>query len=97
MSATIRTGDTVYHRPTKETWVVAYADYDRDELAWIGWPPGHAKLSDCTLCMSCSDEDHLKELTALSQMQGRGRDVWDYRKSYAIRALKALGEDLARV
>ena len=87
---TIRTGDTVYHHPTKEKWVVAYADDERDELAWIGWPPGHAKLSDCTLLKSCSDEDHLKELRALSQMQGSPPDGWDHRKGYAIRALKDL-------
>ena len=84
----IRTGDTVYHRPSKETWVVAYADHARNQLAWVGWPPGHAKLSDCQLVRSCSDDEHLKELTAISQMRGRRSDGWDHRKSYALRALK---------
>ncbi len=56
----IRCGDTVYHKPTKETWIVAYADYDHNELAWCGWPEGFAKLSDCELKESCSDEEHLE-------------------------------------
>ena len=53
-----RCGDHVLHRPTGEEWVVAYADAERDELAWCGWPEGHAKLSDCTLVMRCTDEVH---------------------------------------
>ena len=85
---TIRTGDTVYHHPSKETWIVAYADYERGELAWVGWPPGHAELSDCRLVKSCSDDEHLKELMALSQMRGRDSDGWDYRKSYALLVLE---------
>ena len=41
-----RCGDTVQHHPTGEEWLVAYADPARDEIAWCGWPPGVAKLSD---------------------------------------------------
>jgi hypothetical protein len=44
-----RPGDAVEHGPSGETWVVAYADVERDEIGWLGWPPGCAKLSDCTL------------------------------------------------
>lgn len=53
-----RCGDHVYHRPSQEKWLVAYADADRDELAWAGWPEGIAKLSDCELIHQCSDADH---------------------------------------
>ena len=90
MTNKIRTGDTVFHRPSGKQWIVAYADYKRDDLAWIGWPPGHAKLSDCQLVMPCSDEQHHKCLVAMARMRGSRKDGWDYRKSYAIRALKAM-------
>lgn len=52
----IRTGDSVKHGPTGETWLVAYVD--GDYLAWCGWPEGEAKLADCTLIKSCTDEQH---------------------------------------
>ena len=52
----IRTGDTVYHQPSGETWVVAYVDEDR--LAWCGWPEGEARLEDCELHRACSEEEH---------------------------------------
>ena len=88
----IRTGDTVYHHPSKETWIVAYADYERGELAWVGWPPGHAELSDCRLVKSCSDDEHLKELTALSQMRGRVLTDGTTGKSYALLVLEDHGQ-----
>lgn len=58
----IRCGDIVRHRPTGETWVVAYADYERDELAWQGWPDGCARLHDCELVEPCSDEEHTRNV-----------------------------------
>ena len=65
MAATPRAGDTVLQRPTGETWVVAHADADRKVLAWVGWPPGYARLSDCELKTQCSDEQHVKQLMSL--------------------------------
>jgi hypothetical protein len=52
----MRTGDTVFHKPTGEKWLVAYVDGDR--LAWCGWPEGEARLSDCELVRACDDERH---------------------------------------
>jgi hypothetical protein len=43
MKSTIRGGDHVFHRPTGETWVVAYVS--GDYLAWCGWPSGEARVS----------------------------------------------------
>ena len=89
----IRTGDAVVHGPTGETWVVAYADYERGEIAWLGWPPGHAELSDCELEESCSDEEHKAVLVRLSEMRDDGRKRRggpDRRKVWAIEALKAM-------
>lgn len=63
----IRTGDSVFHRPTGERWLVAYVDEDRDRIAWCGWPEGEALLSDCELEKSCSDKEHLKLLNHLAE------------------------------
>ena len=88
----IRTGDAVFHRPTEETWVVAYADHERGELAWLGWPPGYAKLSDCELRESCSDKASKFLLVRLSEMKDdERRGGPDRRKTWAIAALKAMG------
>lgn len=43
----MRTGDHVLHKPSGETWVVAFVD--GDDLAWCGWPNGLARTSDCEL------------------------------------------------
>lgn len=40
-------GDHVHHRPTGEKWVVAFSRPETDEISWIGWPEGRARLSDC--------------------------------------------------
>lgn len=47
MDGTIEPGDHVHHHPTGEDWVVRYVKGDR--MSWLGWPPGEAMLSDCTL------------------------------------------------
>lgn len=56
----IRAGDTVKHTPTGETWVVA--GVDGDDLAWMGWPDGLARTSDCVAIGACSDEKHRRTL-----------------------------------
>ena len=53
MSDQIEPGDHVHHHPTGEDWVVRYVKGDR--LSWLGWPPGEAKLSDCTLICKASE------------------------------------------
>ena len=70
---TIRTGDTVFHRPSGERWLVACVR--GDDLSWCGWPEGQARLADCDLIISCTDEAHWKlvrEIAASSQ-DHRGR------------------------
>ncbi len=69
----IRTCDTVFHRPSGERWLVAYVW--EDHLAWCGWPEGEARLEDCDLVKSCSDEKHwaLVEEIAHSASGARAR------------------------
>jgi hypothetical protein len=55
-SERIGPGDTVRHNPSGEEWAVAYADYERGDLSWCGWPEGVAKLSDCTLVQKATPE-----------------------------------------
>lgn len=58
MPRTMRTGDTVRHIPSGETWIVAWPD--EEELMWCGYPEGWAKISDCVLVKNCTDEQHWK-------------------------------------
>ena len=58
----IRCGDAVLHRPTGETWLVAYADYEQNVLSWSGFPEGSAKLSDCEVTRVATDDQHRKHV-----------------------------------
>lgn len=50
----IEIADYVHHRPSGEDWIVARVT---DEYLWpAGWPPGRAKLSDCTLLEKATPE-----------------------------------------
>lgn len=51
----IEFADIVLHHPTGEEWIVQYVRGDR--LAWCGWPPGEAALSDCTLLRKATDRE----------------------------------------
>lgn len=64
----IDTGDTVRHGPTGEEWLVAHVEGDR--LAWCGWPPGLASLSDCTLMKKATAADRDKLLHELADIKG---------------------------
>jgi hypothetical protein len=77
----IRTGDTVLHRPTGESWVVAYVINDR--LAWCGWPEGEAKASDCEIVELGTNKQRNDTLTLMTQIPGD-----DARKRYAQQLLK---------
>lgn len=68
----IDTGDTVFHRPTRETWLVAHVA--RDRLFWCGWPEGCAALSDCLLVNKASAEERRLLLEEMRNSDGiRGR------------------------
>jgi hypothetical protein len=65
----IRAGDIVHHEPTGEDWVVAYVDGEC--LGWCGWPAGEAKLSDCWLKKTCTNEEHLHWLQEIAKSDGK--------------------------
>lgn len=62
---TPRAGDHVRHKPSGEDWVVAYVD--GDQLAWCGWPPGEANLSDCEIIKQATDAEHIELLERLAK------------------------------
>lgn len=77
----IDTGDVVFHRPSQDVWLVAYAKGDR--LAWVGWLEGEALLDDCVLSQKATQAVRLQLLVGLAA----GTDAGDARVSYACRRL----------
>lgn len=77
-----RSGDHVFHAPSEETWVVAYADPVTGYMSYCGWPQGEAKISDCTLTKAASEEVHQRVLRALKESGG----------TRAARALRLYGD-----
>lgn len=80
----IDTGDSVFHRPTREWWSVACVQ--GDELSWCGWPEGSAKLKDCLLVTKATAEERLTLLRQLAEMRG-DNGQGDHRQRFAIHAL----------
>jgi len=76
----IKTGDTVFHRRSGETWLVAYAQ--NGYVCACGWPETLAYESDCELIESATEEKRLNLLHELAEKQGH-----DSRRSYARRIL----------
>lgn len=73
-----RCGDQVIHRPSGETWTVAFAD--KDVLAPAGWPDNRAQLSDCEIIVRCSDKEHAAQVAQWSMTTGP-----DTRRSSVLR------------
>lgn len=63
--------DTVFHRPTGETWVVARVDYDEGketgQIYWMGWPPGCAQIEDCELKEKATPEQRRRLLEEIAE------------------------------
>lgn len=66
-----RSGDVVLHRPSGETWVVAYADPETGYMSYCGWPDGEVPISDCTLTKAASDAEHHDWLDRIMAADGR--------------------------
>lgn len=66
-----RTGDSILHKPSGETWVCAWADPATGYLFWLGWPPGEARISDFELAKAVDDEGHRKWLLELKHSARR--------------------------
>jgi hypothetical protein len=64
----MRTGDSVKHIPSGETWTVAWAD--QDDIISHGWPQRFVRREDCELIESCSDEDHWELVEKIARGYG---------------------------
>lgn len=64
-----RAGDHVRHRPSGESWVVAYQD--GEYLAWCGWPEGEARAADCELIQAATGAEHEAILRRLVNAGGK--------------------------
>jgi hypothetical protein len=89
----MKTGDTVFHRPSGETWTVAYADHAGGWMSWLGWPPGEAKISDCDLVEECTEAESMKLLEELARpsYDDYGKRTWRSIKCEAILFAKVQG------
>jgi hypothetical protein len=65
-TAAPRCGDHVLHRPSGETWVVAWCE--GDDLAWCGWPNGMARTSDCEIVKRAPDEEHCRWASCVAEI-----------------------------
>lgn len=79
---TIGTGDLVFHRPSRETWLVAYVR--GRHLCACGWPESLADLSDCLLVEKASADERMELLQSMASGSGS-----DSRNRYARAALAA--------
>ncbi|TXH71304.1 MAG: hypothetical protein E6Q83_03620 [Thiothrix sp.] len=78
----IDTGDTVFHRPSQETWTVCYADYETGRICPAGWPETIADIADCDFIKKGSSEYREELLQSMSKLNAN-----DSRKRYAERVL----------
>lgn len=63
----MRTGDHVYHKPSGETWVVAWADHSSGYMSPCGWPTCQAQISDCAVTRIATDEECQEIIDRLSE------------------------------
>ncbi|HEX8795484.1 MAG TPA: hypothetical protein VF765_31255 [Polyangiaceae bacterium] len=68
----VRSGDVVFHRPSRERWVVAYVD--EGQLAGHGWPFRAVPLADCVLLERASDDEHERSLRSWAERCTRKGD-----------------------
>lgn len=83
-----RAGDTVRHRPSGETWVLA-CDQNGATVWPAGWPEGCADACDCELELAANDGDRVEMLRRVSKSRGDHGDS-TYRGSLALRQLHEL-------
>lgn len=63
----IRAGDSIYHKLTREIWLVALDEID-GRVYWCGYPfGGYGNSSDCTVEHPASDEERLGMLLKVAE------------------------------
>lgn len=84
----IDTGDSVFHKPSREWWEVAFTK--EGWLCACGWPLGFVDVGTCLLVTKATPEERFNLLHRLAAMTGD-----DPRKRYAqFRLADEYGEKL---
>jgi len=78
-----RTGDTVTHLPSGESWLVAAVDPTGRDLVCAGWPESMAKISECEVTYRCSDEEHGKLVRHIASIRPDNRSSYSPRQSWS--------------
>ena len=68
----MKSADKVFHRPSGETWILAWAD-DK-EVSPCGWPETIAKVSDCEMVEEATQEELEAMLKKWAEMEGNNSD-----------------------
>lgn len=66
----MKSGDHVHHKPSGEKWVVAWADAETGYMSPCGWPTCQAKIADCEIVKSATDEECRRTVAEMA-MSGR--------------------------
>ncbi len=69
MTRNFQAGDSVLHRPSGETWLLA-CDQERSYVYPAGWPECRASAADCVLVEAASEAERLATLGAVSHSIG---------------------------
>jgi NTP pyrophosphatase (non-canonical NTP hydrolase) len=77
----MKTGDTVYHEPTGETWVVAFVE--GGDIYPCGWPCTRAKVKDCNPQKTATAAESQRLIEQMAAIQES-----DPRRDWAQRELK---------
>lgn len=64
-----RAGDTVYHTPSGEEWILAY-DEENGRVSACGWPESMVNAEECALRKSATDEERLTMLNTWANQEG---------------------------
>ncbi len=68
-AARLRAGDTVFYRPTKETWTLACDEDDRGRVMPCGFPASTVLAAQCDLITAAADQARLTMLTVWATMK----------------------------
>lgn len=63
----IRTADIVFHEPSGEEWLVAWADHRTGFMAPCGWPTCQARIDDCLQVYTATDNEASDLIARLSE------------------------------
>lgn len=85
----VKAGDSVRHRPSGESWLVAAVSPNGAELVCCGWPETIAKVGDCEVIERCSEPSR-------EEMIERCKDGNDVRGSWTRELLRVREEHRQR-